>query len=120
MGMNKLLLLNFKRKSRNFKPELKNLKPNVPPEQRLRNNALNFPENSKSSLKDLKKLVVPLLLKSNLINAANPRWLNSDVILKNPTWPTNQLSLLSAKNKPTKSVNFPNPLTISNVSNKNS
>ena len=28
--------------------------------------------------------------------------------------------ILKSQNKPTKSVNFPNPLTISNVSNKNS
>merc|ERR1711981_1503898 len=51
LKMNKLLLPNFKRKSRNFKPELKNLKknskPNVLLELKLKNNAPSFQENLK-------------------------------------------------------------------------
>merc|ERR1712066_827171 len=98
----------------------KNLKPNVLLEPRLKNNALNSPENLKNSLKDLKKQVVPLLPKLSSTNAVNPRWPNSDVILKNPTWPTNPPSLLFARNKPTKSANFLNPLTTFNALNKSS
>merc|ERR1712066_350098 len=116
------LLLNFKRKSRNFKPELKsskkNSKPNVLPEPRLKNNALNFPENSKNSLKDLKKLAVLLLPKLNSTNVVNPRWPNSDVTSKNPTWLTNPPFLLFARNKPTESANFLNLLITFNALNK--
>merc|ERR1712173_64499 len=47
------LLLNFRKRSRNFKLELKNSKKNlklsVLPELKLKSNALNFPENSKNS-----------------------------------------------------------------------
>merc|ERR1711879_958754 len=124
LKMNKHLLRNSKRKSRNFKPELKsskkNSKPNVLPEPRSKNNALNSPENSKSSLKDSKKQVVPPLPKLNSTNAVSPRWLNSDVISKNPTWLTNLPSLLFARNKLTKSANFLSLLIISNVSSRSS
>merc|ERR1712066_1195571 len=109
---NKPLSLNYKRKSRNFKPELKNSKKssklNVLPEPRSKNNAPNFPENSKNSPKDLKKLVVQLLLKLNSTNAVKLKWPNLDAILKNLTWPMSRLSPLFVKSKLTKSVNFLN------------
>merc|ERR1711879_1032348 len=124
LKMNKHLLRNSKRKSKSFKPELKsskkNSKPNVLPERRLKNNALNSPENSKSFLKDLKKQVVLLLPKLNSTDAVSLRWLNSDVISKNPTWLTNLQSPLFARNKLTKSANFLNLLIISNALNKSS
>merc|ERR1711879_470402 len=121
LKMNKRSLPNFKRKSKSFKPELKsskkNSKPNVLLEQRLKNNALNSPENSKSFLKDLKKQVL-LLPKLNSTNAVKLKWQNLDVISKNLIWPTNLPSLLFARSKQIKSVSFLSLLTIFNVSNK--
>merc|ERR1712046_363906 len=94
---------------KNFKPELKNskksLKPNELPELRSKNNDLNCPENSKSSLNDLKKLVAPPLNKSNSTNDEKLKWLNFDEISKNPTWLTNPLFPTSERNRPTKSLN---------------
>merc|ERR1711981_1553828 len=105
-------LFNFKRKSRNFKPELKNLKknskPNVLLELKLKNNAPSFQENLKNFLKDSKKLVAPLLPKLNSTSVAKLRWPNSDVILRNPILLTNPLYLHSVKSKPIKSANFLN------------
>merc|ERR1711941_57470 len=115
---------NFKRKSRNFRPELKNskrsLKPNELPELRSKNNDLNCLENSKSSLNDSKKLVVPPLNKSNLTNDEKLRWLNFDETSKNPTWPTNPLFPPSERNRLTRSLNCLKPLITFNESNKNS
>merc|ERR1712154_712458 len=115
---------NSRRKSKNFKPELKsskkNSKPNELPELRSKNNDLNCPENSKSSLSDLKKLVAPPLNKSNLTNDEKLKWPNFDEILKNPTWPTNLLFPTSERNRPTKSPNCLKPLITSNESNKSS
>merc|ERR1711941_215984 len=111
LKMNKRSLPNFKRKSKSFKP-------NVLLEQRLKNNALNSPENSKSFLKDLKKQAVLLLPKLNSTNAVKLKWQNLDVISKNLIWPTNLPSLLFARSKQIKSVSFLSLLTIFNVSNK--
>merc|ERR1712173_418731 len=115
---------NFRRKSKNFKPELKNLKrnlkPNELPELRSKNNDLNCLENSKSSLNDSKKLVVPPLNKSNLTNDEKLRWLNFDEISKNLTWPTNPLFPTSERNKLIRSPNCLKPLITFNESNKSS
>merc|ERR1712173_405998 len=109
---------------KNFKPESKNSKKNWKrnelPELRSKNNDLNCLENSKSSPNDLKKLVVPPLLKSSSTNDEKPRWLNSDEIWKNPTWPTNPPLLLSERSKPTKLLNCLKPLTTFSESNKSS
>merc|ERR1712244_53706 len=98
---------NSRRKSKNFKPELKNskknLKPNELPELRSKNNDLNGLENSKSSPNDLKKLVEPPLNKSNSTSDERLRWLSFDEISKNPTWPTNPLFPISERNRPIRS-----------------
>merc|ERR1711879_267898 len=99
--------LNSRRKSRNFRPELKNskrnLKPNELPELRSKNNDLNCPENLKNSLNDVKL-----------------RWLNFDEISKNPTWPTNPLFPTSERNKRIRSPNCLKLLITFNESNKSS
>merc|ERR1712154_308283 len=90
------------------------------PELRSRNSDLICPENLKSSPNDLKKLVVPPLLKSSSTNDEKPKWPNSDEIWKNPTWPTSLPPLLSERNKPTRLLNCPKPLTTFSESNKSS
>merc|ERR1712244_100502 len=96
------------------KPELKNSKknwkPNELPEPRSKHGDLNCLENSKSSLNDLKKPVVPPLPKLNSTNDEKLKWLNSDETWKNPTWPTNPPPPLSERSKPTRLLNFLKPL----------
>merc|ERR1712066_1209502 len=115
---------NFRRKSRNFKPELKNsrknLKQNELPELRPKNNDLNSPENLKNFPNDLKKLVVPPPLRLSSTNDEKPKWQNSDETWKNPTWPTNLLLLLFERSRPTRLPNCLKPLTTSSESNKSS
>merc|ERR1711981_1398181 len=97
----------------------KNLKLNVLLVLKLKNNVVNFLENLKNFQKDLKKLVVLLLLKLNFPKDVKLKWPNLDVILKNLILPMNLLSQVFVRNKLIKLVNFLKALITSNALNKN-
>merc|ERR1711931_298803 len=90
--MNKLLLVNFKRKSRNFKVALKNLKLNVVLGLDLKRPAVMSLVKSKNCPNALKKLLQTLRLKLKSQRDVKVKWPRSEEILKNPPFPISERS----------------------------